>query len=88
MATALEEHARSEKEHKQAIEEQNWMKTKFAEIATMYQGIQDLETLAQNFMNKVTHVIGASYGVFYIVNQDKEDPYLQSLHLSPAMAQI
>jgi two-component system chemotaxis sensor kinase CheA len=79
MTTALEEHAKLEKEHKQEIEEQNWLKTKFAEITIMYQGIQDLETLAQNFMNKVTHVIGASYGVFYIANQDKEGTYLAKL---------
>ncbi|MFK2826730.1 GAF domain-containing protein [Bacillus sp. B190/17] len=53
-------------ELKNAAEEQSWLKTKIAEVATMYSGISNLDTLAQLFMTKVTLMAGASYGVFYI----------------------
>lgn len=66
MAGTLEAHAREEEKLKHAAEEQSWLKTKVAEVATMYPGIDNLETLAQRFITKVTPMVGASYGVFYI----------------------
>ncbi|KAB7705961.1 response regulator [Bacillus aerolatus] len=66
MAQALETHTMQEKELKHAAEEQSWLKTKIADIATMYPGIDDLETLAQLFITKVTPIVGANYGVFYM----------------------
>lgn len=49
-----------------ALHEQSWLETNIAEMATMYQGIHDLQTLAEQFITKITPVMGASYGVFYL----------------------
>lgn len=66
MAQSLEKYIIQEAELKKAAEEQSWLKTKVAEIATMYSDIDDLETLAYRFITKVTPMVGANYGVFYI----------------------
>ncbi|MBL0387578.1 response regulator [Tumebacillus sp. ITR2] len=66
MAEALEDHARHEREFQAAIQEQSWLKTKFAEITTMYQGVQDLQSLAGLLMSKLAPLVSASYGVFYL----------------------
>jgi hypothetical protein len=51
---------------KDAAEEESWLKTKIAEIATMYPGIDNIETLAFQFVTKITPMVGANYGVFYL----------------------
>ncbi|MEK4028553.1 response regulator [Pseudobacillus sp. FSL P4-0506] len=66
MAQSLEIHARQEKQLKNEAEERSWLSTKIAEVAHMYPGIDNLETLAQWFINKVAAISGANYGVFYI----------------------
>ena len=57
-------------ELKNIAENESWIKTKIAEIATMYSGLTDLGTLANLFMSKVTPMAGASYGVFYLKNEE------------------
>jgi two-component system chemotaxis sensor kinase CheA len=76
MAVALEEHARHEREFQRAIQDQNWLKTKLAETTTMYQGVQDLETLARMIMSKLTPLVNASYGVFYVKEGSKDQQRL------------
>ncbi|MEW9668507.1 ATP-binding protein [Ammoniphilus sp. 3BR4] len=79
MATTLEQHARQEKELMEAAQQQSWLKTKVAEIATMYAGVQDLQTLAQLFIAKITPMVGASYGVFYIKGTEESDSSLYKM---------
>ncbi|MGG3803018.1 GAF domain-containing protein [Metabacillus fastidiosus] len=79
MALTLEEHSMQEKVLKNAAEEQSWLKTRIAEIATMYSGIDDLETLAHQFMIKVTPMVGANYGVFYIKQGNGKEVSLKKL---------
>ncbi|KEO82400.1 response regulator [Tumebacillus flagellatus] len=79
MAEALEEHARHEREFQQAITEQNWLKTKLSEIQTIYQGVQDLETLARMFMSKLAPLVGATYGVFYLKDGVRDQQRLVKL---------
>lgn len=79
MATTLEKHAHHEKELTDAAQQQSWLKTKVAEIAMMYAGVQDLPTLARLFINKITPMVGANYGVFYILEGKEKQPYLQKL---------
>lgn len=71
MASAIEEHTRKEKELKDYAEEQSWFQARIAEIATMYSGIDKMEQLAQQFITKLTPMVGGSYGVFYI-KEDEE----------------
>jgi two-component system chemotaxis sensor kinase CheA len=49
-----------------SLEMQNWIQTKLAEVATMNQGINDLNTLAQSFLMKITPILNATHGLFYI----------------------
>jgi two-component system chemotaxis sensor kinase CheA len=66
MAQSLEEHVKQERELKNIAEEQSWLKTKVADIATMLSGLSNLEALANSFITKITPMVGANYGVFYI----------------------
>jgi len=66
MAQSLEEHISQVKELMDGAEKQSWLKTQVAEIATMYAGIENLQDLANLFITKITSMVGASYGVFYI----------------------
>lgn len=66
MAQTLEEHAKKERELKHAAEEHSWLKSSIAEIATMYPGVENLQNFAHLFITKVTPMVGASYGVFYM----------------------
>ncbi|HUS88628.1 MAG TPA: response regulator [Desulfosporosinus sp.] len=74
MAWSLEEHARHEKEFIEKIEGQNWLKSGITEITALCQGVQDLKTLARLLITKITPMVEASYGVFYIKegNGDKQ----------------
>ncbi|MFP3124300.1 ATP-binding protein [Ectobacillus funiculus] len=63
---ALEENRKQEMAFKQALQEQNWLETSAAEIATMYQGVHDLRTLTGMFLTKIAPMMDASYGAFYI----------------------
>ncbi|WP_336787846.1 CHASE3 domain-containing protein [Paenibacillus sp. MMO-177] len=49
-----------------SLEAKNWIQSKVAEVATMTQGINDLQVLARTFLTKVAPMVNASYGVFYI----------------------
>ncbi|CAM4331052.1 ATP-binding protein [Paenibacillus alkaliterrae] len=48
------------------VNNQNWIQTKVAEVATMNQGINDMKTLAESFLSKLAPILNAIYGVFYI----------------------
>ncbi len=62
-----------------ASQEKSWLEHSIAEVATMYQGIHDLQTLSEQFMMKITPMVGASYGVFYVKQGSGENEYFQSL---------
>ncbi len=72
MAAAIEAYSIHE-------QEKSWLDTNIAEMATMYQGIHDLELLAQLFITKITPMTGASCGVFYIKQGTGERQRLHKL---------
>lgn len=47
-------------------EQENWSKTKLAEVVSMYQGLTDLSSLGHSFVDKVTPLLDAFYGVLYV----------------------
>lgn len=59
MASALDHYSAQERD-------KTWLETHITKLVTMCQGIHDLETLAQQFITAITPISGASYGVFYI----------------------
>ncbi|MGE5701608.1 MAG: ATP-binding protein, partial [Clostridia bacterium] len=73
IAVSLEEHSKHEKEYKDMLQEQNWLKTKIAEFSSMYQGVHDLQALAHLFITKITPLISAGFGVFYLREGNGEE---------------
>ncbi|WP_040949556.1 response regulator [Gorillibacterium massiliense] len=67
MAEMLENYRRMEKETNRSIEEENWVQSRIADMATMYQGLSELGQLADGFIRHVAPMVGAEYGVFYMV---------------------
>ncbi|GAA3322757.1 hypothetical protein GCM10020331_043910 [Ectobacillus funiculus] len=81
---ALEENRKQEMAFKQALQEQNWLETSAAEIATMYQGVHDLRTLTGMFLTKkIVPMIDASYGAFFILNKEQAHSSVFFINLPP-----
>ncbi|NHN30461.1 response regulator [Paenibacillus agricola] len=52
-------------------EKQNWTQTSIADVASAFQGFNQVSELAQAFINKIAFLLDASYGVFYTVSGNK-----------------
>jgi two-component system chemotaxis sensor kinase CheA len=73
MLEYIEAHEKSERIYKTSIEEDRWLKSKVAELSALSQGILDLDVLADKYINALTPVAGALYGmIYYKANQGKE----------------
>ncbi|MEB1806734.1 MAG: response regulator [Bacillaceae bacterium] len=66
MAHALEDYSKQEKDLKKYLENENWIKTKYAEIMTKFQGLQNIERFGEMFISKVASSVGATYGTVYL----------------------
>lgn len=66
MAESLEAYNQKEKDFTEKISEQNWIQTRVADIATMYQRIVDVEVLADRFITRLAPMMGASIGAIYV----------------------
>jgi two-component system chemotaxis sensor kinase CheA len=73
MADSLEVYNQKEKDFTEKISEQNWIQTRVADIATMYQRIVDVEVLADRFITRLAPMMGASIGAFYVKRGEGED---------------
>lgn len=73
MAQSLEEYIKQENELKEKMQEENWLKTNLAELTAKFQGIQDVQDFARLFITKITPLIEASYGIFYIKNEKRDE---------------
>ncbi|MBD0383145.1 CHASE3 domain-containing protein [Paenibacillus sedimenti] len=51
-------------------QEIQWQQKRLTEVISMLQGISNLETLGKTFITKAADLFGASYGVFYLRNQE------------------
>jgi two-component system, chemotaxis family, sensor kinase CheA len=76
MAKALEKHSRIEKQVKEEAEELSWLNTKIAKIATLYPEVENVQMLASMLITKLVPMVGASYGVFYLMEGNKSGKYL------------
>jgi HAMP domain-containing protein/signal transduction histidine kinase/CheY-like chemotaxis protein len=59
--------------------EQDWLKTNLAKFSRMLQGQKDLLTVGRLILSELAPVVGAQQGVFYIVDNAKEEPLLKLL---------
>lgn len=62
MSASLEISSVKEQNFMNKIKDHNWMQTKVAEVAEMYQGIFKVEELAEEFIHKISMIMGASLG--------------------------
>ncbi|MEW9053670.1 MAG: response regulator [Neobacillus sp.] len=79
MAHALEEYEKSEQQHRAKLEEQNWIKTRLAELASMSQGLLDLRDFTGQFISTVCTIADAGYGILYIRETNGNQTYLTRL---------
>lgn len=75
MASSLERYNEKEQRFNEQISDQNWIQTGIADVTTMYQNIVDVELLADKFMAKLTPLIGASMGAFYLRKGEENNPH-------------
>src|SRR3954451_3026463 len=79
MVTKLEEHSKLEKQLLEEAEEHSWLKTKIAEIATMYPEAKDIQMLAELLISKLVPMAGASFGIFYFKSTEGKQPVLKRM---------
>ncbi|NJO74821.1 MAG: GAF domain-containing protein, partial [Leptolyngbyaceae cyanobacterium RM1_406_9] len=60
-------------------EEQGWLKSSLAEFTRMLQGQRSMETVARMILSDLAPLIGASQGLFYLMQLEAEQPTLKLL---------
>src|SRR5262245_15130850 len=59
--------------------EQDWLKTNLAKFSRMLQGQKDMLTVARLILSELAPVTNAQHGVFYIMDNSKDEPQLRLL---------
>ncbi len=77
MAQSLEEQSMLEKQLVNQAEEQSWLNTQVAEIATIYPKVENVQMLADLLITKLVPMVGAASGVFYMKEEEHGKHYLQ-----------
>ena len=75
MSASLEVYSKNEKEYTQQIKNQSWVQTQVAEVAEMYQGIFKVDQLAEEFINKISPIMGAQLGAFYLRDENNHEQF-------------
>ncbi|MFX3673517.1 MAG: response regulator [Paenisporosarcina sp.] len=76
MADALETQVVREHKISKKNEEQAWMTKNLADLTTYLQASNDLKSFSHNFIQKITPLVGAQHGVFYLNYQEDSQPIL------------
>ncbi|MEH1817131.1 MAG: response regulator [Nostoc sp.] len=63
----------------QKNEEQNWLKSNLAEFTQMLQGQRNLESVSNLILSNLAPLVGASQGVFYVMDSIDDRPVLKLL---------
>lgn len=63
----------------QRNDEQNWLKSNLAEFTQMLQGHRNLETATRLILSNLAPLVGASQGVFYVIDSIDDEPVLKLL---------
>jgi CheY-like chemotaxis protein/signal transduction histidine kinase len=63
----------------QKNEEQNWLKSNLAEFTQMLQGHRNLESASSRILSNLAPLVGASQGVFYLMDSINDQPILKLL---------
>ncbi|MEH7117657.1 response regulator [Neobacillus vireti] len=78
MAQSLEEKAIQEKALIEKAEEHSWLKSKVAQITSMYTAVEDFTALSRLLIQHITPMVDAHYGVFYIKEEKNGESQLVS----------
>jgi two-component system, chemotaxis family, sensor kinase CheA len=78
IATSLAKQEKLEQEYRERIENQNWLKTRIAELSVLTQGVNDLHITGDRLIQKLAQAVDASFGILYIINKDDKE-YLQRI---------
>lgn len=79
MAATIEAYHHYEVETAQNLKDQNWLKTTVADVTVSAQGIQDLHEYAHVVIRRLTPVLQAGFGVFYIKRQEGAEAWLEKV---------
>ncbi len=63
----------------QKNDEQNWLKSNLAEFTQMLQGQRNLESVSRLILSNLAPLVGASQGVFYLMDSIDDQPLLKLL---------
>ncbi|MEH2047275.1 response regulator [Nostoc sp.] len=63
----------------QKNDEQNWLKSNLAEFTQMLQGQRNLESVSSLILSNLAPLVGASQGVFYVMDSIDDQPVLKLL---------
>jgi len=66
IARSFNEMAKTLNKYSILEQEQRWLETNVADLATKFQSVHNLESLAHLFITTITPLVEASYGVFYL----------------------
>lgn len=66
LVDSMEQYTQQEEHYRQTLQEQALLESNVNEISLLFQGITDLTTMANLFMNKICPLIDAQLGIMYV----------------------
>ncbi|WP_332693721.1 ATP-binding protein [Halalkalibacter lacteus] len=66
MADSLETISKQEKQFADALKDENWIKSRYAELAMKFQGIKEMNEFGKIIMTNISQFVKATYGAIYI----------------------
>lgn len=74
MADALESQALVEAAYKDALEEENWVKTHLAEFSALFRENQDVPVFCDKFLSQLIPLMNGASGSIYVLDRSQDDP--------------
>jgi two-component system, chemotaxis family, sensor kinase CheA len=74
MADAFESQALVEAAYKEALEEENWVKTHQAEFSALFRETQDVPVFCDKFLSQLIPLMHAATGSIYVLDRSQDDP--------------
>lgn len=75
LVDSIEQQTKQEVIYKQTLQDKALLETQVNEIIILFQGITDLTTMANLFMNKVSPIINAQLGILYLRKGESNNGY-------------
>lgn len=79
MAASIEDLTLKEQKYNDEIMEQNWIESNSADIVKIYSKHVAVSSLAENFITKLTPLMGANLGAFYLKDETEGKPHFKKV---------